>query len=353
MAGFLVGWLSFFAIFSGTIATLAVGVTLSLKTFIGIGPTTSMIIAIAVIWIASAVNAYQTRAGALLNTVTAYLKLVALVALVVLGSILAQGRTAPAPFASAGEGSLSSFGVALYPVIFSYLGWNASVFVAGEIDHPGKNLPRSLFLGLAICTAVYLLITATFVNAIGMEKMVGMPDVGFQAGRVLFGEKGSYVVSAVMLASVFGCLNANVLVGPRIAYAMAEDGLFFRTAAKLNAKKTPYVAVLVQGLFATFLLVVFGTKNVDKVLAYTTFAVVLATIADTTALYVLRAREPERPRPYRAAGYPVLPALYILANVAIAISMILSKPVECAIGAVVLLAGAPTYLVFRKRLPPT
>ena len=351
MAGFLVGWLSFYAIFSGTIATLAIGVTLSLQTFVPLGFWQSKVIAVGMIWVASAVNAYQTRAGALLNTVTAYLKLVAMVALVVLGTILAGGRTPPDAFASAGEGSIRDFGVALSPVIFSYLGWNASVFVAGEIDHPGKNLPRSLFVGLGICTAVYLLVTATFVNALGMKAMVGMPAVGFEAGRVLFGEKGSYVVSAVMLVSVFGCLNANVLVGPRIAYAMAEDGLFFRGVSRLNAAKTPYVAVIVQGFAATVLVLKFDHKSLEGVLSYTTFAIVLATIADTTALYVLRRRAPDRPRPYRAAGYPIVPALYINANIGIAISMILARPADCAWSTAVLLAGAPFYLLFARRKP--
>lgn len=349
MAGFLVGWLSFFAIFAGTIATLAVGVTLSLKTFVPLGPVASKVVAVAVIWVASAVNAYQTRAGALLNTATAYLKLVAIVGLGVLGWFMLGDRAAAHPFASSGEGSLSALGVALSPVVFSYLGWNASVFVAGEIDQPGKNLPRSLFLGLGICTAVYVLVTATFVRAIGMEQMSGMPDVGFQTGRVLFGEKGSYVVSAIMLASVFGCLNANVLVGPRIAYAMAEDGLFFRAAAMLNRAKTPFVAVIVQGVSATLLVVAFENQDLQNVLSYTTFAIVLATIADTSALYVLRAREPDRARPYRAAGYPVVPALYVLANVFIAFSMIRAQPVECATSAAVLFAGAPIYLLFRRQ----
>lgn len=351
MAGFMVGWLSFFGIFAGTVATLAIGFTISLNNLWPLAPTAKIVVAIAVIWIASAVNAYATRAGAALNTSTAYLKIAALVLIVLLGPILGRGRTAPDPFASQGTASLASFGVGLAPVLFSYLGWNASVFVAGEIESPGKNLPRSLFLGLGICTAIYVLVTATYVNALGMRALPGMPVAGIQAGGVLFGEKGGPILAVIMMASIFGTVNANVLVGPRIAYAMAIDGLFFRLAAKLNKEKTPHLAVIGQAIVATILVVAFKADidSLGKVLNYTTFAIVLATIADTTALYVLRRREPRRERPYRAAGYPLVPLLYILANAGIAISMFAGKPVECMTSVAVLLAGAPIYMLFALR----
>ncbi len=352
MAGFLVGWLSFFAIFAGTVATLALGFTISLSSFVTLGPTSKLVIAIAVIWTATAVNAYATRAGARLNTITGYAKVAALLVLVFVGPIIGHHRAAELPLASTGSASVSGFGVALSPVIFSYLGWNASVYVAGEIESPGRNLPRSLFWGLGICTAFYLMVNGTYVYAVGMEALAGgengMAAVGFQAGKVLFGPSGSLVVAGMMLVSIFGCLNANVLVGPRIAYAMAADGLFFRAAAHLShASRTPWVAVVVQAVTATLLVLVFD--EFPKVLDYTTFAIVLATIADTSALYVLRVRQPDRPRPYRAAGYPVVPLLYILANVAICFSMIRARPVECLTSLGVLAAGAPVYLLFARR----
>jgi len=351
MAGFMVGWLSFFGIFAGTVATLAIGFTISLSNVVPLTPVAKMAVAIAVIWLASAVNAYATKAGARLNTSTAYLKIAALVLIVVLGPILGHERTPPEPLASEGAASFASFGVGLAPVLFSYLGWNASVFVAGEIESPGKNLPRSLFLGLGICTAIYVLVTATYVYALGMRALPGMPVVGIKAGHVLFGDLGGPILAVIMMASIFGTVNANVLVGPRIAYAMARDRLFFRAAARLNAEQTPYLAVIGQAIVATILVVAFraNDRSLGEVLNYTTFAIVLATIADTSALYVLRLREPQRERPYRAKGYPVVPLLYIVANLAIAISMAIGKPVECLTSVAVLLAGAPIYLLFTLR----
>jgi APA family basic amino acid/polyamine antiporter len=351
MAGFLVGWLSFFAIFAGTVATLALGFTISLSSFVTLGPTSKIVVAIAVIWIATVVNAYATKAGARLNTVTGYLKVAALVVIVFIGPIIGHRRASPEPLFSTGTATLSGFGVALSPVLFSYLGWNASVYVAGEIEKPGKNLPRSLFIGLGICTFFYLLVNGTYVYALGMQALSmtdqGLP-VGFQAGKVLFGSNGSDLVAGIMLVSIFGCLNANVLVGPRIAYAMATDGLFFSGAARLSAKsQTPWIAVLVQAVMATVLVLVFD--KFSNALDYTTFAIILATIADTSALYVLRVRDPHRARPYRAAGYPWVPALYILANLGIAFALMREKPVESLTSLAVLLAGVPVYLLFVAR----
>src|SRR5262249_23191851 len=155
----------FFAIFAGTVATLAIGFTISLSNLIPLQPMAKIIVAVSVIWIASAVNAYATKAGAALNNSTAYLQGSAMGLGGVLGPLLGHARTAPDPLVSEGTASLASFGVGLAPVLFSYLGWNASVFVAGEIESPGKNLPRSLFLGLGICTIIYVVVTATYVYA--------------------------------------------------------------------------------------------------------------------------------------------------------------------------------------------
>ena len=187
-----------------------------------------------------------------------------------------------------------------------------------------------------------------------MSGIVGQGAVGFAAGGSIFGAKGSKVVAAIMLASVFGTVNANVLVGPRIAYAMARDRLFFDFASKTNSKGTPHISVILQAAVATILVV--ALKNdLDRVLQYTTFAIVVATIADTTALYVLRKKMPDASRPYRARGYPWLPAVYLLANVGIAISMILARPLECIASLGVLLSGVPFYLLFvavaRRRAP--
>jgi amino acid transporter len=158
---------------------------------------------------------------------------------------------------------------------------------------------------------------------------------------------GGALGAALILASIVSCLNATILVGPRIAYAMALDGLFFAGVDRVHAaNQTPHVAIVAQALTAIALIVVL--ERFPSVLDYTTFAIVLATMADTTALYALRRRRPNRPRPYRAWGYPLLPALYLVANGAIAVAMLTGRPLECAVALAVTASGLPFYYRFAR-----
>jgi APA family basic amino acid/polyamine antiporter len=350
LAGFLVGWLGFFAIFAGTIATLAVGFAESVAGGLGLGAGGSSGIAVAVTLLFSALNWLGVRWGALVNNLSAALKVAALLAFAVgaplvgavnLGSVepLVAGATSAAP--------LVAFGLALSPVLFSYLGWNAPVFVASEIRDPARNVPRSLFLGLGICTLVYLLVNLVYLAALPLAGLREIPNAGEATARVVFGERGGTLVAGFVLLSILGTLNATILVGPRIAYAMALDGRFFGGVDRVHASyRTPEVAIAVQALTAVALIL--GLESFRNTLNYTTFAVVLATIADVGALYALRRRQPARPRPYRAFGYPWLPALYIAANLAIAAALLIGSPRECAVGIAMLASGLPFYFFFGR-----
>ncbi|MDJ0850594.1 MAG: amino acid permease [Myxococcota bacterium] len=349
LAGFLVGWLSFFVIYAGTIATLAAGLAAGLAEFLPGLAGSQVAIAVALTWAVSALNYAGVRWGALANNLTAALKIGALLAFVLLGPVFGAGSftnlTATAP---SGGLSVSAFSLALSPVLFSYLGWNSSVYVASEIRDPSRNLPWSLFLGVAICTALYLLINAVYLFAIPVGGLAGQANAGEAAARALFGGLGGTLVAAFVLASILGTLNATILVGPRIAYAMALDGLFFRGVDRAHpAYRTPSMAIWVQAAIASGILL--ALETFERALDYTTFAIVLATMADVAALYRLRRRKPDRPRPYRAWGYPWVPALYLLANGAVAAALLGGRPVECAIGLGLVALGLPFYWAFTRK----
>ncbi|MBU6281184.1 amino acid permease [bacterium] len=350
LAGFLVGWLSFFVIYAGTVATLAVGFADGLEPFVALSATGRTAIAVAAILATSWVNHRGLRAGALFNTATALLKVGTLAALVAAGFAFATEAgvpVAPPGRATAAVGPLAA-ALALPPILFSYLGWNASIYVASELRDPGRTLPRSLLLGLAACTLLYLAVNALYLGALGMDRLAGEPRVGEAAARALFGEAGGRVAAALVLLSVLGCLNATILVGPRIAYAMALDGLFFAGTDRVHeANLTPHVAIAVQAAVAIALVVLL--RRFPSVLDYTTFAIVLATIADVAALAVLRRERPAWPRPFRAIGYPWVPGLYLVANVGIALAMAIGRPLECAAALAVAATGLPAYVVFARR----
>lgn len=348
VAGFLAGWLSFFVIYAGTVATLAVGFAEGIAYFTPLTPGARTALAVAITLLTSWINYAGVRSGARVNNVTAAIKLAALAALALVGPLLGGGDVGHlSPLLPAGPMPWQAFGLALSPVLFSYLGWNASVYVASEIHAPHRNVPRSLFVGLGVCTAVYLTVNLAYLYALPLDALRGNPRVGEASAVAFFGAAGGALGGALILASIVSCLNATILVGPRIAYAMALDGLFFAGVDRVHtANQTPHVAIVVQALTAIALIVVL--ERFPSVLDYTTFAIVLATMADTTALYALRWRQPDRPRPYRAWGYPLVPALYLFANGAIAVAMIAGRPVECAIALAVTATGLPFYAWFAR-----
>ena len=330
---------------------LAVGFAEGLVYFVPLGAAGKLLAAVAVTAAMSAVNYVGVRAGVRLNNVTAYCKMAALCAFVIAGPALGRGRIENLRPLLAGGSALhpAAFGLALSPVLFTYLGWNAPVYVASEIRCPSRALPRSLFLGLGVCTIVYGLVNAVYVYAMPVAALRGTVNVGEAAAGALFGPVAGSVVAAFVLVSILGTLDAMILVGPRIAYAMALDGLFFAGADRVHeGYRTPHRAIVVQGLVVVALLGILRTF--PSVLDYTTFAIVLATMADTSALYRLRRVRPHLARPYRAWGYPVVPGLYLLANAAIAAAMLRGRAMECGIGLAVTAAGLPFYWFFARRL---
>lgn len=348
-AGFVVGWLSFFVIYAGTVATLAVGFAEGMGRFVPLAPWQRTVVAVAVTAAASAVSYAGVRAGVVVNNVTSGAKIVALLALAIVGPIVGASHGAqllPAMLEPPTV-SWSAIGLALSPVLFSYLGWNAPVYVGSEVRDPGRAIPWSLFAGLAICTTIYLLVNVAYLVALPLDAMRGEVRVGELAAGALFGSMGGTLAAALILLSIASCLNATILIGPRIAYAMALDGLFPASIAAVHTVfRTPHVAVVAQALTAMTLIVVL--TRFPSVLDYTTFAIVLATIADTLALYVLRYRQPRRPRPYRAWGYPIVPGLYVAANAAIAVAMLRGRPLECGIALAVAASGIPVYAWFAR-----
>jgi len=348
-AGFVTGWVSFFAIFTGTVATLAAGVSEALAVFVPLSDAARLAIALAVTLAASWLNVVGVRESARLNNAGALLKIASLGALVALAPFAGGGDASrlAALVPNGHEAGWSDFGLALSPVLFSYLGWNATVYVASEIRDAQRNVPRSLFLGLAVCIAVYLAVNAVYLYALPLPELQHAANAGQAAAEQLFGPVSGTLLAVFVLGSIVATLNATILVGPRIAYAMALDGRFFRGVDAVHAtRQTPHVAIWVQAAVACALLLVL--RSFPSVLDFTTFAIVLATIADTLALYVLRLTRPERARPYRAWGYPWLPAAYLIANVAVALNLMNGKPHESLVCFLVIASAVPFWLVFGR-----
>ncbi|MCH2173642.1 amino acid permease [Myxococcota bacterium] len=351
LAGFVVGWLSFLVIYAGTIATLAVGFMAGLSGLVPFAEGTQRLGAVMLILAVSALNFFGVRWGARANNGVAYLKIALIVAFGFIAFASGNGDSGRLVSGMVGGVAVkwSMLALVLSPILFSYLGWNSSIYVASEVRDPERNVPRSLFLGLAICTALYLLLNAVYLYALPLEELRGAPNVGEAVAGALFGSSGGVLVGVFVLASILGTLNATVLVGPRIAYAMALDGLFFAGVDRSHERfRTPSAAIGVQAGMAVAIVLLLG--SFDRALTYTTFAILLATMADVAALYYLRRSRPDARRPYRAWGYPWIPACYFVVCGGVALAIAISRPTEALAGILISATALPFYFYFSRKV---
>jgi APA family basic amino acid/polyamine antiporter len=330
-AAFASGCLCFFGVYAGTVATLAVGLVDAARSVVPIAEGARMPISVAIVAVLTALNAMGTRRVARINAIVAFAKVAAMV--LVFGAAAKVSATDSLPSTGQVEPSLRAASKAFSPVLFSYLGWNASVFIANHVREPRKNIPRSVVLGLAISTIVYLALNASFVRVLGLGAMANAQDVGSRAMVTAFGTGAQRLFSTLVLVSIGGTLIANAFVGPRIVYAMAKEGALPARLGSTHADGTPMPAFWAQGIAAIAIIVVL--RKFPSALDFTTFATVLATTADVVAVFVMRKKLPQAPR-YACPGYPWLPAVYVIVHVGIAVAIAWNSPREAGIGTLLL-----------------
>jgi len=404
--GFLYGWTLFLVIQTGTIAAVGVAFGKFLGVFflsissthwivhlwkvppIPLGPmvlgnmdvgiSTQNLMAILLVIFLSFINVLGVRTGAAIQNIFTSAKVLALAALAVLGFLFC--RTPEAMLANfhgnfwhnaglgtqhdigAGVfvGTLTVLAVAQVGSLFSADAWNNVTFTAGEVKNPSRNLPLSLALGTGVVIALYIACNFVYLTALPLQ---GAKDGATILARGIthaaedrvatavitqrFGAIGGYLMAAAIMISSFGCMNGLILSGARVYYAMAKDGLFFRKVAKLHpTHKTPAISLMVQMVW-TCILCISGTYG--QLLDYIIFAVLVFYILTIVGLFVLRRTRPDAVRPYKAVGYPILPALYIVMALFIDIVLLRYKPQYTWPGLIVVLLGIPVYFAWSRR----
>ena len=406
--GFLYGWTLFLVIQTGTIAAVGVAFGKFLGIFfpaissshwilhfwkvppVRVGPmvlgnmevglNTQNLVAIMLIIVLSVINIFGVKIGALIQNFFTISKVAALAGLVLLGLFVRNAQALAANFnghfwdngALAAKhaiqvgmggptvwvGTLTILAVAQVGSLFSADAWNNVTFTGGEVTHPSRNLPLSLALGTGVVILLYILCNVIYLNVLPLKGTAGATTIaerGIQyatedrvATAVLsqmFGSAGGFIMAAAIMLSSFGCSNGLILAGARVYYAMAKDGVFFRQVAYLHPKyKTPAVSLMVQ-LVWTSVLCLSGTYG--QLLDYIVFAVLLFYILTIAGLFVLRRTQPMAARPYRAVGYPILPAVYIVMAVFIDIVLLRYKPQYTWPGLFIVLIGIPVYLLWK------
>jgi APA family basic amino acid/polyamine antiporter len=275
------------------------------------------------------------------------LKTLAFVGLIVAALVLPHPEPAGAPARAMPEGLalVAALALALQGVVFTYDSYYSVVYCGAELRDPGRDIPRSIFRGLLVVSVIYLLANWAFVSVMSIEGMAGDPFVGGTVARRLFGELGDTVIRVIMMVSVMGTVNAQILAAPRILHAMSEDGLLPRQATAVNEGGTPSVAMLLSvAMVAAFLL----SGSFAAALAVETVLIVLLYVLVFTSLFVLRHREPAAPRPYRAFGYPLVPGLALLIALVILGMLVYADPKSALITLGLLVASWPVSRVVRR-----
>lgn len=405
--GFLYGWTLFLVIQTGTIAAVAVAFARFLGVLVpSVSPTawiippidlsdryavslsTQQLVGIALVVFLTWLNTRGIHLGKIIQNTFTSAKTLSLILLILLG--ITVGRNAEAiaanfgeffwtprdavairpelggvPAAAAGLGAFGlfvAFCVAQVGSLFSSDAWHNVTFTAGEVKNPKRNLPLSLAAGTMLVIGLYVLANVAYLCMLPLSEIQNAPDdrVGTAALQVIFGPAGAAIMAVAILISTFGCNNGLVLAGARVYYAMAKDGLFFRSTGRLNARHVPAFALVLQGIWAS-LLVLPRTRVVDgatgevtygnlygMLLDYVVFSVLIFYILTIAGIFVLRRKRPDAERPYKAFGYPVVPVLYILAALTILAVLLLYRTSTTWPGLLIVLTGIPVYFLWRR-----
>lgn len=393
LVGFLFGWTVFMVIQTGVIAAVAIAfakftgvlipeyisdaIVLADLGFLQF--TSQQLLAILLIVFLTYINLQGVRNAKIIQTTFTLAKIISLLGLIVLGVYFGLNSEALVlnlenfwqPFKVTGnpDGTVTTealsgivlwgaIGAAMVGSLFSSDAWNNITYTAGEVKDPQRNIPLSLFFGTLIVTLLYVLANVAYLMLLPVMGTPGGEDVmsrgimfatddrvATAAIATIFGTAAVIIMAILIMISTFGCNNGLILSGARLYYAMAKDGVFFKKAGTLNKNDVPGFALIIQGIWAS-LLCLSGTYG--DLLDYCTFSSLLFYMITIIGLFILRRTRPDAHRPYKAVGYPVLPALYILLAGAICVVLLIYKPTTCGRGLLIVLLGLPVYFLWKK-----
>jgi APA family basic amino acid/polyamine antiporter len=351
MIAFLFGWTLFLVIDSGSIATLAVAFsTKYLPYFFDISPLMSKAIALLFIAFLVTVNYLGTKWGAYLQNLLTLIKFGAIVAVCVIVFAFAKGDAnhfvAPAP-ASFSWDLLAKMGVALVATFWAYKGWEASTFSAGELRNPGRNLPAGLLVSMVAVVFLYLLTNLAYLYAFPAGVIAKSDRIASDAMDIAIGPIGGSIIAITILFSILGAANSNLLCSPRVFFAMAADRLFFRKIAAVHPRfLTPHVSIIALGCWAVVLSL---SGTFEQLFTYVVFGQWIFFGLSAAAVFILRKKRPDLPRPYKTWGYPVTPLIFVVAAFLVSVNSLINQFWNASAGLAIILLGLPAYLYWHKK----
>ena len=362
LPAFLFGWVAFSAYVTGTNAAIAVAIAEHLGSFYPILSTNSnlvnignfglsvgQLVAVSLLVVLSVVNYLGVILGKWVQNIFTVLKIGSILLFALAGIFISTGNHINFSLNPTGMGFgsiITGIGIALVAVNWTVGGWEYVTFTAGEIKNPKRNLPLALFIGTLVILVLYLLINITYLKALPMNALAGEIKVGEATAKALYGQDIAGLFIIVVIISMFGALNGNILVGARVTYAMAKDNLFFPSAAKVHPKNhTPGNAIIIQGVWSSILAL---SGTFEELITLVVFVNFMMWITAASTVFVLRKKQPDLDRPYKVWGYPYIPAFFILLSTAIMINIFFTSPAQSFLGIGLTLIGVPAYLFWKK-----
>jgi len=362
LPAFLFGWVAFSAYVTGTNAAIAVAIAEHLGSFypslsthsnlvnIGnFGLSVGQLVAVSLLVVLSVVNYLGVILGKWVQNIFTVLKIGSILLFALAGIFISTGNQINFSLNPTGMGFgsiITGIGIALVAVNWTVGGWEYVTFTAGEIKNPKRNLPLALFIGTLVILVLYLLINITYLKALPMNALAGEIKVGEATAKALYGQNIAGLFIIVVIISMFGALNGNILVGARVTYAMAKDNLFFPSAAKVHPKNhTPGNAIIIQGVWSSILAL---SGTFEELITLVVFVNFMMWITAASTVFVLRKKQPDLDRPYKVWGYPYIPAFFILLSTAIMINIFFTAPAQSFLGIGLTLIGVPAYLFWKK-----
>ncbi len=364
--GFLYGWQQFVVGKTGSIATIAIAFAVFLGYFFGglsatilrvpLGFFTwslsgTQVISLSAIVALTLVNYFGIVLGGAVQIVFTVLKVAIIMGLAGLAFLMGQGEAVHfSPFLSIPQdaGALSAFGAALIGALWAYDGWNNLTMVGAEVQNPERNIPRALIFGTGGVMLVYLFVNAAYFYILPLETVKSSSHVAQDMAHSFLGGRGAVVITVGALISTFATLNAAILSGARVAYAMARDRLFFRHVSEVHpVHRTPAKALLLQAFMACLIVAIFG--SFEESFTYTIFGLWVFYALTAISVFVLRHKEPNLPRPYRTLGYPWIPAIFVALAAVFCANTAVNNPKETGLGLLFMAAGLPLYWMWTRK----
>ncbi len=349
LAGFLYGWAYFLVVNTGGIAALSVAFATYLGYFVHLNPIGIKIVAVTGIFILTVINVYGVKIGGIFSDIFTLLKLLGIFGVILIGFLLGSSHITNFTISILNpETHWSGIALAMVGVLWSYGGWQHATYTAGEAKNPKRDVPIAMIIAASAVTAIYIAINIAYMYLLPVNAIASSSSLAADAVKTVIGPIGGGLIALAIFISTFGTAGIYTLTAPRIYFAMASDGIFFKQVSKIHPKyNTPYYAIIFQSAWAVILVLLWGTF--ENLISYVVFTDWIFFALTAATIFIFRRKMPNVKRDYKALGYPFTPLFFIAIAVWFVINTLIEKPEQAIAGIIMLGLGVPAYFYWKKK----